>query len=171
MRFVSFIDGCIGPACCQAAQPCCVRRGRFGLLFSFGRNNTLFRGLLAGHALPHGHALQRQHLRDAARQEWGSRLWRSVRLRRRPRGPGAAAAAGRAGREAVPRGPPGRGAMTRVITTIGWTVAGREGRRSDYAGATAPVRLGARRHHSAHGTKMNQLKAKRQNVHNRPIGA
>ena len=143
MRFVSFIDGCIGPACCQAAQPCCVRRGRFGLLFSFGRNNTLFRGLLAGHALPHGHALQRQHLRRAARQEWGSRLRRAVRVRRRPRGPGAAAAAGRAGREAVPRGPPGPGseAMTRVIT-IGWTIAGR-GSRGEATTRARPRRCGS----------------------------
>ena len=47
---------------------------------------------------------------------------------------------------------------------------GAEGRRSDYAGATAPVRLGARRHHSAHGTKIIQLKAIRLNPVNRPIG-
>ena len=160
MRFVSFIDGCIGPACCQAAQPCCVRRGRFGLLFSFGRNNTLFRGLLAGHALPHGHALQRQHLRDAARQARGSGLRRAVRIRRRPRGPGAAAAAGRAGREAVPRGPAGPGApaaMTRVIT-IGWTIAGRgEAKRlrgRDRAGAArrpqAPHSARVAEHRPAH---------------------
>ena len=62
--------------------------------------------------------------------------------------------------------------MTLVIT-IGWTIAGRgeaKRLRGNYAGATAPVRLGARRHHSAHGTKINQLKAIRLNPQNRPIG-
>ena len=50
--------------------------------------------------------------------------------------------------------------LTLVITIL-WVVATEfrgGGRRSDYAGATAPpVRLGARRHQSAHGAQKNHV--------------
>ena len=41
--------------------------------------------------------------------------------------------------------------------------------RSDYAGATAPVRLGARRHHTAHGWQ-NIVQPIRLIPTSRPIG-
>ena len=59
--------------------------------------------------------------------------------------------------------------MTRVITTI-MNHCGRGGRRSDYAGATAPVRLGARRHHSAHGAQIQKMQPIRLITASMPIG-
>ena len=59
--------------------------------------------------------------------------------------------------------------MTRVITTI-MNHCGRGGRRSDYAGATAPVRLGARRHHSAHGAQIIHVMESNNPGGIRPIG-
>jgi len=44
------------------------------------------------------------------------------------------------------------------------------GRRSDYAGATAPVRLGARRHHSAHGAQIQNVQPSRLITASMPIG-
>ena len=43
-------------------------------------------------------------------------------------------------------------------------------RRSDYAGATAPVRLGARRHHSAHGAQIHTVQPSRLITASIPIG-
>ena len=62
--------------------------------------------------------------------------------------------------------------MTRVIT-MGWTIAGRgeaKRLRGNYAGATAPVRLGARRHHSAHGAPIVHVQPIRLIPTSRPIG-
>ena len=60
--------------------------------------------------------------------------------------------------------------MTRVITTI-MNHCGRGGRRSDYAGATAPVRLGARRHHSAHGAQRHHVMESKEPTTIMPNGA
>ena len=62
--------------------------------------------------------------------------------------------------------------MTLVIT-IGWTIAGRgeaKRLRGNYAGATAPVRLGARRHHSAHGAQIIHVMESNNPGGIRPIG-
>ena len=49
---------------------------------------------------------------------------------------------------------------------------GRGGRRrSDYAGATAPVRLGARRHHSAHGAQRHHVMESKEPTTIMPNGA
>ena len=45
------------------------------------------------------------------------------------------------------------------------------GRRSDYAGATAPVRLGARRHHSAHGAQRHHVMESKEPTTIMPNGA
>ena len=63
--------------------------------------------------------------------------------------------------------------MTRVIT-IGWTIAGRgeaKRLRGNYAGATAPVRLGARRHHSAHGAQRHHVMESKEPTTIMPNGA
>ena len=58
---------------------------------------------------------------------------------------------------------------TRDDGTLMRDTTGAGGGRSDYAGATAPVRLGARRHHTAHGWQ-NIVQPVRLIPMSRPIG-
>ena len=51
------------------------------------------------------------------------------------------------------------------------TGAAAGGRRSYYAGAIAPVRLGARRHHSAHGAQRHHVMESKEPTTIMPNGA